>query len=53
VVSTPCGKTFALGGVTKSLTIQAASKIDSLFIPFYYHRAAKAVVFNLISRILK
>jgi hypothetical protein len=43
VVSTPCGKTFALGGVIESVTKQAASKIDSLFITFHYHRAAKVV----------
>jgi hypothetical protein len=43
VVSTPCGKTFAPGGTIASITKQAASKIDSLFITFHYHRAAKAV----------
>jgi hypothetical protein len=43
VVSTPNGKTFAPGNVIESVTKQAASKIDSLFITFHYHRAAKAV----------
>jgi hypothetical protein len=43
VVSTPCGKTFAPGGVIEAVTKQAASKIDSLFITFHYHRPAKAV----------
>jgi hypothetical protein len=43
VVSTPCSKTFGPGGVIESLTKQAASKIDSLFIKFHYHRAANTV----------
>jgi hypothetical protein len=36
-------KTFTPGGVIESVTKQAASKIDRLFITFHYHRAAKAV----------
>jgi hypothetical protein len=47
VISTPCGKTFAPGGVIESVTKQAASKIDSLFIIFHYHRTAKAVCVQL------
>jgi hypothetical protein len=43
VVSTPCGKTFVQAGDISSVTKQAARKIDSLFITFYYHPSAKAV----------
>jgi hypothetical protein len=43
VVSTPCGVTFPVNGDISSVTKQAASKIDSLFIIFHYHRVAKAV----------
>jgi hypothetical protein len=43
VASTPCGKTFAPGGVIESVTKQAASKSYCLFIIFHYHGADKAV----------
>jgi hypothetical protein len=43
VVSTPCGKTFAQVDDITSVTKQAGSKIDSLFITFHYHPMAKAI----------
>jgi hypothetical protein len=43
VISTPCGKSFTPGGTISLVTKQAASKIDSLFITFHYHRGAKAI----------
>jgi hypothetical protein len=53
VGSTPCGKTFTPGDVNESVTKQAASKTDSLFITFHYHRAAKAVCVQPYIKILK